>query len=151
MLPLEEAHLAKARYGELLILRDERPMSHRGIVLPSRARNSSRSQLARVWSVGEGVHNVEAGLKVFHNDAWEVRGGTRLLLSGGAGKKVYFGERRELALERWLPSNVLCSITGGEDLEVGERHPLSHYTPSEAAVDIEEVQTFDEGDPRAIQ
>ncbi len=135
MLKLEDAAKAVPLPNEVLVERDERPLTARGIHVPERSRLNRNTSLATIRAVGANVNEVAVG--------------QRVLLFDDIGRQVKFGSREEVVFEAMPPTHFMA-IVDTDAIETESEHPLQGLTPSEIAGPDEETETvFDEGEPEA--
>ena len=121
--------------GSILIQRDEKALTVRGIWIPDRSRQSSRAAMATVLRVAPDVRELAAG--------------DRVLLAATAGaRQIRLGVRGELVVEVCKPSQVLGVILDADLVESRGEHPFAGFS---RAIIEGHSEPLEEGDPRAIQ
>lgn len=119
--------------GSVLIQRDERPPTVRGVWIPDRTRQAARAALATVVRVSPEIHELTAG--------------DRVVLAAVVGaKQIRLGERDEIVLEVCKPSQILAKVLDEVAVENHGLHPFAGFSRAALAGAPE---AFDDGDPLA--
>ena len=146
MIPAWWVDHAEASPGRILLLRDEVADRASGIILPPHYKKHTLKAFATVLSVGPGAEILD------ERGELAVVPGERVILAPSAGRMVVFGYAadREIILWSVPPIAIQAKLVSGEPV-------WAHVPPGDARAwaasrdHAEDVNAFDEGDPRALR